>query len=113
MIVGKIKACQVRQISQSDRYVTGQLIIVKTELKEAEAEKDRLIEQLREAAEKIKTLNGLIPICSSCKNIRDDKGYWQQVEEYIRVHSGIQFSHGICPTCIKKLYPDYVKQKNS
>lgn len=84
-----------------------------TGLKKAEAEKDRLIDQLQEAAEKIKTLKRLVPICSSCKNIRDDKGYWQQVEEYIRVHSGIQFSHGICPTCIKKLYPDYVKQNNS
>jgi len=84
-----------------------------TELKKAEAEKDRLIDQLQEAAEKIKTLKRLVPICSSCKNIRDDKGYWQQVEEYIRIHSGIQFSHGICPTCIKKLYPNYVKQKNS
>ena len=84
-----------------------------TELKKNEAEKDRLIDQLQAAAEKIKTLKRLVPICSSCKNIRDDKGYWQQVEEYIRVHSDIQFSHGICPTCIKKLYPDYVKQKNS
>jgi PAS domain S-box-containing protein len=84
-----------------------------TELKKAVAEKDRLIDQLQEAAEKIVTLKRLVPICSSCKNIRDDKGYWQQVEEYIRVHSGIQFSHSICPTCVKKLYPDYVKQKNS
>ncbi len=84
-----------------------------TELKKAEAEKDRLIDQLREAAEKIKTLNRLLPICAACKKIRDDKGYWQQVEEYIRDHSGIQFSHSMCPACIKDWYPEYVKQKNS
>jgi len=82
-----------------------------TTLKKAEEEKDRLIDQLRNAAEKIKTLNRLLPICASCKKIRDDQGYWQQVEDYIRAHSGIQFSHGICPICIKKLYPDYVKNK--
>lgn len=78
-----------------------------TELKKAEEEKDRLIDQLREAAEKIKKLNRLLPICASCKKIRDDKGYWQQVENYIRDHSGIQFSHSICPDCFKKLYPRY------
>jgi PAS domain S-box-containing protein len=76
-------------------------------LKKTEAEKDRLIDQLQEAAEKIKTLNRLLPICASCKKIRDDNGYWQQVEEYICEYSGIQFSHSICPACMKKLYPDY------
>ena len=78
-----------------------------TELKRAEEEKDKLIDQLQEAAEKIKTLNRLLPICASCKKIRDDKGYWQQVEEYIRDYSGLQFSHSMCPTCVKEWYPDY------
>ncbi|MDA8405861.1 MAG: hypothetical protein M0T73_03235, partial [Deltaproteobacteria bacterium] len=50
---------------------------------------------------------GFIPICSSCKKIRDDKGYWRQVEEYVSEHSEALFSHGICPDCMKKLYPEY------
>jgi DNA repair exonuclease SbcCD ATPase subunit len=78
-----------------------------TELKKAEAEKDRLIEQLKEASEKIKTLNRLLPICASCKKIRNDQGYWQQVEEYLRDNADILFSHSICPACMKKLYPDF------
>jgi PAS domain S-box-containing protein len=78
-----------------------------TELKKAEAEKDRLIEQLKEASEKIKTLNRLLPICASCKKIRNDQGYWQQVEDYLHDNADILFSHSICPACMKKLYPDF------
>ena len=55
----------------------------------------------------IKKLSGFIPICSSCKKIRNDEGYWQQVEQYVSEHSEAQFSHGICPDCVKKLYPDF------
>ncbi|MCI0437545.1 MAG: GAF domain-containing protein [Chloroflexi bacterium] len=61
--------------------------------------------ELQEALAKIKTLRGLMPICASCKKIRDDKGYWNQIEEYIRDHSDAEFSHGICPECAVKLYP--------
>lgn len=68
-------------------------------LKEAH---DKLLEALKE----IKALSGLLPICTSCKKIRDDKGYWNQIEGYIQRHSEAQFSHGICPDCAKKLYPD-------
>ena len=64
-------------------------------------------QQLEQALKQIRTLSGLIPICSNCKKIRDDKGYWQQVETYIRDHSEADFSHGICPDCLKKLYPGY------
>ena len=66
------------------------------------AEHDRLLE----AMEQIRTLSGLLPICASCKKIRDDKGYWNQIEVYIQKHSDAQFSHGICPDCVKKLYSD-------
>ena len=59
----------------------------------------------------IKTLRGIIPICSSCKNIRDDKGYWQQVEAYVRDRSEAEFSHSICPECFEKLYPEFVNKK--
>ncbi len=58
----------------------------------------------------INTLRGLIPICSSCKNVRDDKGYWQQVEAYVRDRSDADFSHSICPECLEKLYPDFVSK---
>jgi len=67
----------------------------------------RTLDQLREALSQVKTLSGLLPICASCKKIRDDKGYWNQIESYIRDHSEAEFSHGICPECVKKLYPDF------
>jgi hypothetical protein len=66
-----------------------------------------LIEELTEALSKVKTLSGLLPICSSCKKIRNDKGYWQQVETYVKEHSDAEFTHGLCPDCVKKLYPEY------
>jgi tetratricopeptide (TPR) repeat protein len=65
----------------------------------------RISRELREALNKIKTLHGLLPICSNCKNIRDDAGYWHQVESYVAQHSQAEFTHGICPSCIRKLYP--------
>ncbi len=81
------------------------------EHKRAEEERERLITQLRGALTKVKQLSGLLPICASCKKIRDDHGYWQQIEAYIRDHSEAEFSHGICPECAKKLYPDFFKKK--
>jgi len=65
-----------------------------------------LIQKLQEALANIKTLRGLLPICASCKKIRDDNGYWHQIETYIRVHSEADFSHGICPECKIRLYPE-------
>ena len=62
--------------------------------------------QLGDYISEIKILSGLLPICSSCKKIRDDKGYWSQIEAYIQEHSEAQFSHSICPKCAKELYPD-------
>lgn len=78
------------------------------ERRKAQEEKDSLIVELRRALSEVKTLSGMLPICSSCKKIRDDKGYWNRIESYIRSHSEVQFSHGICPDCAKKLYPDFV-----
>jgi DNA-binding response OmpR family regulator len=63
------------------------------------------VEELRLALDQIKTLRGIVPICANCKKIRDDKGYWSQVEVYVRNHTEARFSHGICPECIEKLYP--------
>jgi hypothetical protein len=67
---------------------------------------------LVETQKEIKTLRGFIPICTPCKKIRDDKGYWNQIEAYIDKHTEAKFSHGICPDCMKKLYPDYAKVIN-
>ncbi len=76
-----------------------------SERKRMEEEKEELIRQLQDALSRVKKLSGLLPICASCKKIRDDKGYWNQIETYIRAHSEADFSHGICPECAKKLYP--------
>jgi K+-sensing histidine kinase KdpD len=71
-----------------------------------EAQK-QLIRELQAALANIKKLSGLLPICAACKRIRDDQGYWSEVEAYIRNHSEATFTHGICPECAKKLYPEY------
>ena len=69
----------------------------------------RLNAELKEALDNVKTLSGLIPICASCKKIRDDAGYWHEVEVYVRDHTDAQFSHGVCPDCARRLYPAYFK----
>lgn len=78
-----------------------------TKRKEAELERERLVAELQQALAKVKLLSGFIPICASCKKIRNDAGYWQQIEVYIRDHSEAKFSHGICPDCGKKLYGEF------
>ena len=75
-----------------------------------ERERERLISKLQAALAKIKTLSGLLPICASCKNIRDDKGYWAQIETYIQAHSDAEFSHGTCPDCFERLYSELVDE---
>ncbi len=83
-----------------------------TEQVQAEQEKERLIEQLMSAKSEIHRLSGMLPICSNCKKIRDDTGYWHQLEVYIDDHSDAQFSHGICPDCAQSLYPDYADDED-
>ncbi len=83
-----------------------------TERKQAEEQREKFIAELQEALDKIKTLKGLIPICACCKKIRDDQGYWNNVESYIKEHAEVEFTHGICPDCMKKLYPNYCKDNN-
>ncbi|MGO9612439.1 MAG: PAS domain-containing protein [Dissulfurispiraceae bacterium] len=78
-----------------------------TERKRLEAEREKLIVDLQEALSQVKQLSGLLPICSSCKKIRDDKGYWKQIEAYISDHSDALFTHAICPECGKQLYPEH------
>lgn len=74
-------------------------------------EKQKLIDSLKQAVEEIKTLQGMLPICSICKNIRDDKGYWNGIESYFSKHSELVFSHGLCPDCAQKHYPEFYKPK--
>ena len=81
-----------------------------TERIKAETAKGELIDDLQEALDRVNVLSGLLPICASCKKIRDDKGYWNQIETYIRNHTQAEFSHGICPDCARKLYPEFYER---
>ncbi|MBN2232395.1 MAG: sensor with HAMP domain protein, partial [Deltaproteobacteria bacterium] len=81
-------------------------------LKAAKDNAERLVVELETALDRIKTLRGLLPICANCKRIRDDKGYWHQVEAYIKAHAEVDFSHGICPECYAKLYPELINNDN-
>ncbi|MFH0958069.1 MAG: PAS domain-containing protein [Pseudomonadota bacterium] len=82
-----------------------------TDRKRLEEEKEKVVIDLEKALSQVKKLSGFLPICASCKKIRDDQGYWRQVEEYIRDHSEAQFSHGICPDCARKLYTELYENK--
>jgi CheY-like chemotaxis protein len=79
---------------------------------QAARERERLITELEKALQEIKRLSGLLPICASCKKIRDEKGGWHPIEEYIASHSEADFSHGICPDCAQRLYPEIYAHKN-
>jgi DNA-binding response OmpR family regulator len=78
-------------------------------LVEAQNELAEKIGELQQALAEIKTLRGMLPICASCKKIRNDGGVWQGVEDYVRAHSEAEFSHGFCPDCIRKLYPEHAE----
>ncbi len=80
-----------------------------TARKQTEAERDQLIQDLQQALARVKSLSGLLPICAGCKRIRDDQGYWSRVESYIQQHSEATFTHGMCPDCIEKYYPDLLE----
>ncbi len=82
-----------------------------SERRKLEKEREKLISDLQSALANVKKLSGLLPICSSCKKIRDDEGYWQEVERYLAEHSEAEFTHGICPECAKKFYPALYKKK--
>jgi PAS domain S-box-containing protein len=94
----------LRDASQTIRGVVGVALDL-TERSRAEADRERLIRDLQQALDRVKVLSGLIPICSHCKAVRDDNGYWQQVDAFMREHSDAKLSHAICPDCAQKLMP--------
>jgi hypothetical protein len=79
------------------------------ELRRYSSELEKSNKALQDALADVRILGGMLPICSSCKKIRDDKGYWSQIESYVSEHSGAEFSHGICPECEKKVYEELNK----
>jgi HAMP domain-containing protein len=119
----------IRTFDEFDDLITA-FNTMSDELAQARTQADQAIDELREARdnlethveertrdlknalEKVQVLTGMLPICSSCKKIRNDKGYWQQVEHFVSMHTGAQFSHGLCPECATKLYGDILMRKN-
>ncbi len=98
---------RVTPIAASAGRAAGRLVVIRdvTARREVELERERLIGELQRALADIRTLRGLLPICAGCKKIRDDKGYWQGLEQYLGEHAEVQFSHGLCPDCLRKYYP--------
>jgi PAS domain S-box-containing protein len=102
-----------RQVRKPDEQLLlmmgalGNLIGLFLSRKRVEGERERLLEELQEALASIKTLRGLLPICAACKKIRDDSGYWNRIEDYVRDRSQAEFTHGICPDCARKIHPDW------
>ena len=91
------------------RKANKKLTLEVADRRRAEQELGKAVVELQQALRQVKKLSGFLPICASCKMIRDDKGYWQQIEQYISEHSEALFSHGLCPECAKKLYPEFVR----
>jgi PAS domain S-box-containing protein len=104
---GRYLSATAAKLYDANGNVAGAIQSVRdiTELKRSEKERERLIAELQDALAKVRTLSGLLPICAACKKIRDDQGYWSQIESYISKHSKAEFSHSLCPDCARKLYP--------
>ncbi|MBC8414212.1 response regulator [bacterium] len=101
----------IKPVQERDLRITIEMALYVAKIN---AEREKLINELQGALEQVKQLKGLIPICANCKKIRDDKGYWNQIESYIEKHSEALFSHSVCPECAEELYKDtkwYKKRK--
>ena len=108
---GTRKWVDVRSDVVRDRWgeTAGRLLVVRdiSARKALEAERESLIAELQRALHAVQMLEGLLPICANCRNVRDDEGYWRQIDEYLHSRAGVRFTHGLCPTCAKQLYgPD-------
>lgn len=86
------------------------LVLLLGKIKHLHATQTQTLNDLLDANRQIKVLRGIFPICASCKNIRNDRGYWEQIENYISKHSHAEFTHGICEDCMARLYPEYWKR---
>ena len=95
-------------LQQANQKLEAEIV----ERKRTEREREKLIQELQEALSQVKTLSGLLPICASCKKVRDDGGYWNQIEVYLQKHSEAQFSHGLCPQCAVELYPELQEEES-
>lgn len=109
-LIGLMKDRWVKINSNLESLVherTGDLNNKIQELNASKKNNIQLIGELKKALKEVKTLSGFLPICSHCKKVRNDNGYWDQIETYIKKHSEAQFSHSICPDCAEKYYPDF------
>jgi hypothetical protein len=101
---------KVAQRTEALQRVNKDLQIEIQNRKRVEKEKEKLIVELQQALAEVKVLSGMLPICSFCKNIRNDEGYWQEIEAYLREHSTAEFSHSVCKDCMKKYYPEIYQE---
>lgn len=112
--LGKIPIYSEEHVHKLMNFLTGIIELFGESLvarKRVEDIREQLILELKESETKIKTLSGLLPICSSCKKIRNGEGSWERFESYVQKRSEAEFSHSICPDCVKILYPEYIKEK--
>lgn len=86
------------------------LIEIQQQLEQKTVDLEKLNQNLLQALAEVKTLSGLLPICAHCKKIRDDDGYWNQIESYMAKRTDVEFTHGICPDCAKKFFPDFASK---
>jgi len=100
----------VRVSPVEDRWgrLAGRIVVARdiTLQKQMQEERERLIDELKDAIKQVTKLEGLLPLCSSCRKVRDDQGYWAQIESYLSTRTGVEFTHGICPDCMTRLYPE-------
>lgn len=118
LLEAMVSLSRLRENWELDEFLTVSLFCVLAftyfavrrwkELGKSERDLLRLNQELRKSLSEIKQLRGILPICANCKKIRDDEGYWRQIEAYVHEHANVEFSHSICPDCMKKLYSDYL-----
>ena len=107
MTLEEMVKARTAELEKSNQQLQTEII----ERKRLEEKKEQLIEDLKDALTNVKRLKRLLPICANCKKIRDDKGYWEEVDSYFYEQSEVEFTHGICPDCMKTLYPEYYNKK--
>jgi PAS domain S-box-containing protein len=107
---GSVRICELYAAFLSDRLIVTFNDITKRKGAEEALKEER--RRLQQALDEVRTLRGILPICAHCKKIRDDEGYWNQLEKYVSDHTEAMFSHGICPDCMKKIYPEFSEEGN-